>query len=460
MSHLNNSTICAIATTPGMGAIATIRVSGPESFTILNKIFKPKKKGLELLDQKPYSVVFGEIFDQEVILDEVLLSIFKNPQSYTGEDSIEISCHGSTYIQQSILELLIKSGASLALPGEFTQRAFLNGKMDLAQAEGVADLIASESKAMHKISLQQLKGGFSTELERLRGEMLNFFALIELELDFSEEDVQFADRTSLQKLVDTLLKSINDLIQSFSYGNAIKNGVPVAIVGRPNAGKSTLLNALLNEERAIVSDIAGTTRDTIEEILTIDGIQFRFIDTAGLRTTTDEIEKIGVSRALDKITKSAVYIYLFDSHYLSVDDVKEDLQQLSSDVPRLVIANKKDLISTEQLEEITESGIPLDFISAKKKESLELLKDNLLEQIKSTLPNETGLVVTNLRHYEALLKAKEALDRVNNGISIELPTDLLAMDMRDAAHYVGEITGNISNDEVLGHIFKNFCIGK
>ncbi len=458
MNIQETSTICAIATPAGSGAIAIIRLSGYASFSIVQSVFRSKKHK-EILSQEPYSIIFGEIVDDEYIIDEVLLSIFKNPHSYTGEDSVEISCHGSIYIQQKILEILIKKGAVLAQAGEFTQRAFFNGKMDLAQAEGVADLIASENRAMHQISIQQLKGGFSSELDRLRIEMLNFSALIELELDFSEEDVEFVDRAALKSLVDTLNKAVSKLIDSFSYGNVIKNGVPVAIVGRPNVGKSTLLNALLNEERAIVSDIAGTTRDTIEEVLNIDGIQFRFIDTAGLRTTTDEIEKIGVERALEKVNKSAVYLYLFDISQFSVSDVLEDLKQLNGEIPRIIIANKIDLVEDDKVLEFQRSELQSIFISAKEKNSLSKLKSFLVKSI-NIETDKNDIVISNIRHFEALIKAREAIIRVNNGIEIGLETDLLAMDMRDAVHFIGEITGSISNDELLGHIFANFCIGK
>jgi len=458
MSSQKTSTICAIATPSGSGAIAVIRLSGPNAFSIVQKIFVSKNKS-SINNQEPYSILFGEVIDGKEVIDEVLLSIFKNPKSYTGEDSIEISCHGSIYIQQRILELLISNGAVLAQAGEFTQRAFLNGKMDLAQAEGVADLIASENEAMHRISIQQLKGGFSTELERLRTEMLNFAALIELELDFSEEDVEFVDRTALQKIVEQLYQTIKKLIDSFKLGNVIKNGVPVTILGRPNAGKSTLLNALLNEERAIVSDIPGTTRDTIEEILNIEGIPFRFIDTAGLRNTSDEIEKMGVKRALDKMDKSAIYIYLFDINTLSISELEEDLNQLNSTVPRIILANKVDLVGSDILNAFKNTNINFLSISAKNRNNLDQLKKALTQNVNlKTSKNE--IVISNIRHFEALKKANEAIERVNNGILSNIETDLLAMDMRDASHFIGEITGNISNDELLGHIFKNFCIGK
>jgi tRNA modification GTPase len=457
MSNTQN-TICAIASPAGSGAIAVIRLSGPNSFAIVQSIFKSKTQQI-IQNQKSHSILFGEIVYNKSVIDEVLISIFKNPHSYTGEDAIEISCHGSIYVQQKILEILIKKGAQLAQAGEFTQRAFLNGKMDLAQAEGVADLIASESEAMHKISIQQLKGGFSSALNLLRKQMLDFSALIELELDFSEEDVEFANRTDLQKLINKLNSEIKKLINSFSYGNAIKNGIPIAIVGRPNAGKSTLLNTLLNEERAIVSEIAGTTRDTIEELLSINGFQFRFIDTAGLRTTTDQIEKIGVERTLEKINKSSIYLYLFDINQLSPFELLKDLKQLNQEIPRIIIANKTDLIGNDKILEFQKLDIDILFISAKNQDSLEELKTYLLNFVNSKT-NNSDIIISNIRHFEALTKANEAIERVNNGIKNNLPTDLLAMDMRDAVHFIGEITGEISNNELLGHIFKNFCIGK
>ena len=457
MSNTQN-TICAIASPAGSGAIAVIRLSGPNSFAIVQSIFKSKTQQI-IQNQKSHSILFGEIVYNKSVIDEVLISIFKNPHSYTGEDAIEISCHGSIYVQQKILEILIKKGAQLAQAGEFTQRAFLNGKMDLAQAEGVADLIASESEAMHKISIQQLKGGFSSALNLLRKQMLDFSALIELELDFSEEDVEFANRTDLQKLINKLNSEIKKLINSFSYGNAIKNGIPIAIVGRPNAGKSTLLNTLLNEERAIVSEIAGTTRDTIEELLSIKGFQFRFIDTAGLRTTTDQIEKIGVERTLEKINKSSIYLYLFDINQLSPFELLKDLKQLNQEIPRIIIANKTDLIGNDKILEFQKLDIDILFISAKNQDSLEELKTYLLNFVNSKT-NNSDIIISNIRHFEALTKANEAIERVNNGIKNNLPTDLLAMDMRDAVHFIGEITGEISNNELLGHIFKNFCIGK
>ena len=458
---MNNftTTICAIATASGSAAIATIRLSGSDSISITESVFFAKNSNQTIVNQEGNTIVFGEIIDGEDVVDEVLISIFRNPKSYTGEDSIEISCHASRYIQQRILELLIGKGAVLAQAGEFTQRAFMNGKMDLAQAEGVVDLIASESKAMHKISIQQLKGGFSSELELLRTQMLNFSALIELELDFSEEDVEFADRTDLTKLIQKIDVSITRLIDSFTYGNAIKNGVPVAIVGRPNAGKSTLLNALLNEDRAIVSDIPGTTRDTIEELLVIEGVQFRFIDTAGLRSTNDEIEKIGVERALEKIKKSAIYLYLFDAEEMSIDEVVEDLSKLNQVRPRIILANKSDLLNESELSILKKSNLDLIPISAKEKKSIDVLKSSLLKRINHK-ENQNNIVVSNIRHFEALSNAKSAIDRVLEGIAIGVETDLLAMDMRDASYFIGEITGNISNDELLGHIFKNFCIGK
>ncbi len=455
---INTSTICALATASGSAAIAVIRLSGPASLSIAQSIFK-SKSGARISEKNSNSIIFGDILDNDTVLDEVLISVFRNPKSYTGEDSVEISCHGSIYIQQKILKLLIDNGAQMAKPGEFTQRAFLNGKMDLAQAEGVADLIASENRAMHQISIQQLKGGFSSELGYLHDEMLKFSSLVELELDFSEEDVEFADRTDLQSLVDELNLAIEKLIDSFSYGNVIKNGVPVAIVGRPNAGKSTLLNTLLNEERAIVSDIPGTTRDTIEEVLNIEGVQFRFIDTAGLRSTKDEIEKIGVERALERIDKSAIYLYLFDINDLSLAELHKDLASLNSEIPRIIVANKTDLASKSTIGEFEKVESDIVFVSAKKDKDLLELKKILIDGININT-NKNDIVVSNIRHLESLKKANDAVKRVNDGIKTGMETDLLAMDMRDAVYHIGEITGHISNDDILGNIFANFCIGK
>ena len=457
---IDDSTICAISTATGSGGIAVIRISGNKAFSICDKIFKPKNNKKTIATQKPYTIQFGEIFDKNEIIDEVLVSVFNNPNSYTGEDTIEISCHGSVFVQQKILELLINKGANLAKAGEFTQRAFLNGKLDLAQAEGVADLIASESAATHRLAMQQMKGGFSNKLNSLRDSLINFVSLIELENDFAEEDVEFADRTQLNLIIDDVAKLLSELISSFAYGNAIKNGVPVAIVGRPNAGKSTLLNTLLEENRAIVSEIAGTTRDTIEEVYNINGTQFRFIDTAGLRHTTDEIEKIGVNRALEKIDKSSVYIYLFDINSVELKDVLEDLNELNNDVPRIIVANKTDLVSDKKIQEFNDSKLNIIFISAKKNQSLDILKDRLLESINKDFVKPGNIIVSNIRHYEALIKAQESITETKEGINNGLYSDLIALDIRNAIFHIGEITGKISNNEVLGNIFGRFCIGK
>ncbi len=456
----SENTICAISTPPGNGAIAVVRLSGSEALQICDKIFQAQNKKVKLLKAKPNTIHYGNIVYNNEVIDDVLISVFKAPKSYTGEDSVEISCHGSVYIQKKILEIIINEGAHFAKPGEFTQRAFLNGKMDLSQAEGVADVIASESEASHRLAIQQMKGGFSAKLNHLRGLLIHFVSLIELENDFAEEDVEFADRTQLNTIIDDVDKHLTELIQSFKYGNVIKNGVPVAIVGRPNSGKSTLLNTLLNENRAIVSEIAGTTRDTIEEVVNIDGVQFRFIDTAGLRKTSDEIEKIGVEKAIEKIDNSTIYIYLFDINNISISEVKEDLKQLNNNINRIVIANKTDLVSKDKILEFKNSDLNCLFISAKQNESIDLLKETLLNNINENITNPNGIVVTNIRHYEALIKAQQSIHETKDGIENEMPTDIIALDIRNAIHYIGEITGEISNNEILGNIFGSFCIGK
>ena len=454
------NTICAISTPAGNGAIAVIRLSGSKALQICDKIFQPQNKKIKLTKAQPNTIHYGNIVYKNEIIDDVLISVFKAPKSYTGEDSAEISCHGSVYIQKKILEILINEGANFAKPGEFTQRAFLNGKLDLSQAEGVADVIASESEASHRLAIQQMKGGFSAKLNDLRGLLIHFVSLIELENDFAEEDVEFADRTQLNTIIDDVDKHLTELILSFAYGNVIKNGVPVAIVGRPNAGKSTLLNSLLNENRAIVSEIAGTTRDTIEEVVNIEGVQFRFIDTAGLRKTSDEIEKIGVEKAIEKIDNSTIYIYLFDINSTLLKEVEEDLNQLNKSIQRIVIANKTDLVSKDKISEFKKSDLDCLFISAKQNESIELLKETLTNNINKNITNPNGIVVTNIRHYDALVKAQQSIHETKDGIENEMPTDLIALDIRNAIHYIGEITGEISNNEVLGNIFSSFCIGK
>ncbi len=456
---IQQNTIVALATPPGAGAIAIIRLSGKEAITIATEVFN-SISGKELLKQKSHTVHLGNIVDGSRIIDEVLATVFKNPNSYTGENVVEFSCHGSSYIQQEIIQLLLRKGCRMATAGEFTLQAFLNGKMDLSQAEAVADLIASDSKASHQLAIQQMRGGFSTEIEELRIQLLNFASLIELELDFSEEDVEFANREEFQKLIKKITILLKKLIDSFATGNVLKNGIPVAIVGRPNSGKSTLLNSLLNEERAIVSNIAGTTRDTIEDEITIGGIRFRFIDTAGLRETTDEIEKIGVERALEKLEKSAIYIYLFDSTEMSVLEVKKELDSFTTTSKQLIVANKIDKASKEELFAINNSNLPFLTISAKNKDSLDVLSSSLLNIAGIEALDSNQLMLTNSRHYDVLIKSLEEISKVQEGIDNHLTGDLLAIDLRQALYFLGEITGKVSNDDLLGNIFANFCIGK
>ena len=456
---IHQDTIVALATPSGAGAIAIIRLSGKEAITIATEIFN-SISGKELLKQKSHTVHLGNIVDGSRIIDEVLATVFKNPNSYTGENVVEFSCHGSSYIQQEIIQLLLRKGCRMATAGEFTLQAFLNGKMDLSQAEAVADLIASDSKASHQLAIQQMRGGFSTEIEELRIQLLNFASLIELELDFSEEDVEFANREEFQKLIKKITNLLKKLIDSFATGNVLKNGIPVAIVGRPNSGKSTLLNSLLNEERAIVSNIAGTTRDTIEDEITIGGIRFRFIDTAGLRETTDEIEKIGVERALEKLEKSSIYIYLFDSTEMSVLEVKKELDSFTTNSKQLIVANKIDKASKEELSAINNSNLPFLTISAKSKDSLDVLSNSLLNIAGIEALDSNQLMVTNSRHYDVLIKSLEEISKVQEGIDNHLTGDLLAIDLRQALYFLGEITGKVSNDDLLGNIFANFCIGK
>ena len=456
---IHNDTIVALATPSGPGAIAIIRLSGKDAIKIASLVFN-SVLGKKLADQKTHTVHLGNILDGERIIDEVLATLFKNPQSYTGENVVEFSCHGSSYIQQEIIQLLLRKGCRMATAGEFTLQAFLNGKMDLSQAEAVADLIASDSKASHQLAIQQMRGGFTTEIEELRLQLLDFASLIELELDFSEEDVEFASRNDFQKLIKKTTSLLKNLIDSFATGNVLKNGIPVAIIGRPNSGKSTLLNVLLNEDRAIVSNIAGTTRDTIEDEITIDGIRFRFIDTAGIRNTKDEIEKIGVEKALEKLKNSAIYIYLFDSTEMDMNDVKVELESFSTTSSQLIVANKIDKVSKSVLNTINNSPLPVLSISAKKKESIDQLKKSLLDLAGKEALDKNQLIVTNSRHYDILLKSLEEIIKVQNGIDQNLSGDLLAIDLRQALYYLGEITGKVSNDDLLGNIFANFCIGK
>lgn len=455
-----NDTICATATGNGVGALGIIRVSGQDSISIVESIFKGKK----LTEVTSHTVHYGYIMDGEEIIDEVMVAVFRAPKTFTAEDLVEISCHGSPYIQQRIIDLLLQKNARLALPGEFTQRAFLNGRIDLAQAEAVADLIAAENKASHQIALNQMRGGISNELQDLREQLINFTALIELELDFSEEDVEFANRTELMDLVLKIKNHLQNLIQTFEYGNALKNGVPVAIIGKPNAGKSTLLNALLNEERAIVSDIAGTTRDTIEETLNIDGITYRFIDTAGIRETEDVVEQIGVQRAIEKANSAKVLLYLFNEKENSVEEIITHLKTfIREDLSIALLHNKIDLVEGEsELDEALREalGLPIIRISAKHKLSLDQLKGWMSSVIqKDEIQNQ--VIITNVRHKEALQNAFDALSQVEWGMNNGLTGDLLAFHLRDALKHIGSITGNIDVDkDILGTIFGKFCIGK
>ena len=462
MTH--NDTIIALATASGAGAIAVLRVSGTNALSISNTLFK-SIHNKQLIDQPTHTVHLGHIIDGKRVLDEVLVSVFKNPQSYTGEDVVEISCHGSSYIQQEILQLFIRKGCRAANAGEFTLRAFLNGKMDLSQAEAVADLIASDSAAAHQIALQQMRGGFSSEIKNLRQELLNFASLIELELDFSEEDVEFANRQQFEELLQRIVKVLKYLIDSFSTGNVIKNGVPIAIVGAPNVGKSTLLNALLNEEKAIVSNIAGTTRDAIEDEMTIEGVKFRFIDTAGIRQTDDTVEAIGIEKTFEKIAQSQVILQLFDGSKISKEtysEIKNKIDKNTSQYPdkqQLIVVNKIDTSNIESVKKCFEQYEYL-VISAKTGEGVESLKHHLLGLVQMGKLHNNDTIITNARHYDALRQALDNIQKVQHGLQTGLSGDLLAIDIREALHHFGRITGEISTDDLLGNIFANFCIGK
>ncbi|MGF1584429.1 MAG: tRNA uridine-5-carboxymethylaminomethyl(34) synthesis GTPase MnmE [Bacteroidales bacterium] len=497
-------TIAAIATPPGQGAIAVIRVSGENAIQVCEKIFQPAIAGPRLSKHPPNTIHYGKILENGATLDNVLVSIFRAPRSYTGEDIIEISCHGSVFIQQQIIQLLVRNGVAAARPGEFTQRAFLNGKMDLSQAEAVADLIASESAAFHKVAMNQMRGGFSSEIGVLRKQLLNFISLIELELDFSEEDVEFASRSDLKVLLDNISRLISSLTGSFAFGNALKNGIPVVIAGKPNTGKSTLLNALLMEEKAIVSEIPGTTRDSIEDLIHIEGITFRFIDTAGIRETTDTIEILGIQRTMDKIRNAEIILLMAE-----VTDSRDQINHLLNGIRStpefsgkkiILLLNKSDLKAADKKtgnsSQSERSGNPLvdnsysgdsfqkngpseteDFpyadltpsaggndhvmeISAKTGTGIDNLRNLLVSIVQQGKPTDTDVVVTNIRHYHALKNAHEAILRASAGLEHHITGDLLAMDIREVLYYLGEITGEITTDEILGNIFKNFCIGK
>jgi tRNA modification GTPase len=459
-----NDTICAISTPPGLGAISVIRLSGPAAIDISKKIFHPRDKELDISRVPSHTVHFGTIGDATGLLDEVLLSIFRAPHSYTGEDVTEISCHGSPYIQQKLIELLLEQGLRLANPGEFTLRAFMNGKFDLSQAEAVADLIASHSKSSHDLAVSQMRGGFSKKIKMLREKLIEFTSLIELELDFSEENVEFASRPDLIKLLLELEDEIALLIKSFSIGNVIKNGIPVTIIGKPNVGKSTLLNTILNEEKAIVSEIPGTTRDAIEDTIVIGEYRFRFIDTAGLHTSIDRIENLGIERTWEKIHEASIILYVFDVTEDSFDDVilaVSEFKEIAEDKSKklVLIGNKIDKL--KRLPSGFKGFVELEtiFVSAKRKENIYLIAESLLASVKAE--NLSGSpIVSNIRHLEALQNALVSIQSVHAGLNSGLSPDLLTVDIRKALHHLGEITGDITTDEILGNIFGRFCIGK
>ncbi|OAD46005.1 tRNA uridine-5-carboxymethylaminomethyl(34) synthesis GTPase MnmE [Polaribacter atrinae] len=463
---IKNDTIIALATPAGVGAISVIRLSGEDAITIVDAFFKSIKKGKTLKNQKTHTIHLGHIVQNNILIDEVLVSVFKNPNSYTGENVVEISCHGSSFIQQEIIQLFLQNGCRMADNGEFTMRAFLNGKMDLSQAEAVADVIASNSAASHQMAIQQMRGGITNELKDLRVQLLDFAALIELELDFSGEDVEFADRTKFKELVAKITFVLKRLIDSFSFGNAMKNGIPVAIIGEPNVGKSTLLNTLLNEEKAIVSDIAGTTRDAIEDEMIIDGVAFRFIDTAGIRETEDVVESIGIKKAYEKAENAQLIIFLIDSNKYAYagEEFLEEIETIKTRFPNkrlLVIANKVDTLSCSD-SSILQSDIEnLILLSAKNKTGIEELKNELTSLVNIGALSNNETIVTNSRHFEALNNALIAISSVQKGIDLEISTDLFSIDIRECLRHLGNITGEYDVDkDILGHIFGNFCIGK
>jgi len=461
MNTIQNDTIIALATSSGVGAIAVIRLSGEKAIEIVNQYFQSKFGKKDLSQVKSHTIHLGHIVANNSVLDEVLVSIFKNPHSYTGENVVEINCHGSVYIQQEILQLFIKNGVRNANPGEFTLRAFLNGKMDLSQAEAVADLIASNSAASHQVALQQMRGGFRSEIETLREQLLNFASLIELELDFAEEDVEFADRTAFKKLINQISTVLKRLIDSFALGNVLKNGIPVAIVGEPNVGKSTLLNALLNEEKAIVSHIAGTTRDAIEDEISIEGVAYRFIDTAGIRTTEDFVETIGIQKTFENIEKAQLVLHLVNAATFKSD--QNSIQDLKKEYPNkkiLTIVNKADLLSDDEIITLKSKYSGLLIISAKNKTGIHQLTTTLTQLANKGALSNNETIVSNSRHFEALNNAFNAIKEVQKGIDQNVSTDLFAIDIRQALFHLGEITGEVTTEDLLGNIFANFCIGK
>lgn len=465
---ITNDTICAVSTAPGVGGIAVIRVSGKEAIPITNGIFVGIKKNMSLFSQKAYTLAYGSILDEENrLIDEVIVALFRAPHSFTGEDVVEISCHGSLYIQQQIIALLIRKGCRSALPGEFTQRAFANGKMDLSQAEAVADLIASTSAATHRLAMNQMRGGFSRELTLLRTRLLNFVSLVELELDFSEEEVEFANREQLKDLSTQIEQEIRRLSESFRVGNAIKNGIPTAIIGETNAGKSTLLNRFLHEDRALVSDIHGTTRDVIEDTINLQGITFRFIDTAGIRDTQDKIESMGIERTFRKLEQASIVLWVIDvtQEIGKIKRLSERILPLCEKKKLILVFNKIDNMSGSVEEEkerfaLTLSGVEYIFISAKENKCIVQLEELLVRAAQLPETGENDIIVTNARHYEALTRALSAIERVRHGLDTDISGDFLSQDIRECMHYLGEITGQISTDDILGNIFSKFCIGK
>ncbi len=462
MNPTIGDTIAAISTASGQAAIAMVRISGPEAISIVSEHFD----GKDLMSAKPYSMHFGVFKDGDDLIDEVMVGLFKSPNSYTGEDTVEVSTHGSDFIARRVLECLLQGGARLAEPGEFTMRAFVNGKMDLSQAESVGDLIAAQSSASHRLALTQLRGGISSEISKLREQLINFASLLELELDFAEEDVEFANRDQLKDLVAQVSQVVGQLINSFSLGNAMKNGVTTVIAGRPNAGKSTLLNAMLGDDRAIVSDIEGTTRDTIEEVLVINGIAFRLVDTAGIREAQDKIEAIGVERTMQKVGESAVVMYVYDTVKMSKDEVNDDLARLEKVAGHnsiLVVANKMDWNPYTTVEEWVGDHLTDDQfipVSAKNNMNIEYLKERLVGMVDDGTIDPSQQIISSVRHVNALRKVDESLVAVENGFAEQVTSDFIAMDMRQALHWLGEITGEVSTDDILGNIFSKFCIGK
>ncbi|HDO06062.1 MAG TPA: tRNA uridine-5-carboxymethylaminomethyl(34) synthesis GTPase MnmE [Bacteroidetes bacterium] len=460
----NPDTICAVATPPGMGAIAIVRISGQKSLEIVLKCFVSKNSKLSPENIQSHHLYFGEILNEGKVLDEVLVSYFKAPHSYTGEDAVEISCHGSEYIQQMLLQTIIESGARMARPGEFTLRAFLNGKMDLSQAEAVADLIVSESKAAHRMAIRQMRGGFSEKIAELRKKLVDFASLLELELDFGEEDVEFADRSRFTQLLEETKKELIRLKESFKMGNVLKKGIPVAIIGKPNVGKSTLLNAILNEEKAIVSEVPGTTRDAIEDTIALEGYSFRFIDTAGLRDSTDVVENMGIEKTYDKINLASLILYVCDISSMNKESIKEVLEEFKTYIHNknkhfILVANKIDQLAEipGHLKELLE--LETVFVSAKRKENIHLLAETLVNHVKNDSPGD-DILVNNSRHFEALAHALESIIEIEKGFKNNIPTDLVAIDVRQALYHLGSITGEVTSDEILGNIFGKFCIGK